>query len=137
VKKFVIFTDGASRGNPGQAASGYIIKTNEGVVWVEEAVRLGVATNNEAEYTAVKLALQRLAHDFSSDLPSVVEIKTDSQLVARQLAGIYKIKNPKLKVLFEEIKKLQGDIGKIVYTHIPRQENYLTDRLVNQALDTQ
>ena len=84
-----------------------------------------------------KLALQRLAHDFSSDLPSVVEIKTDSQLVARQLAGIYKIKNPKLKVLFEEIKKLQGDIGKIVYTHIPRQENYLTDRLVNQALDTQ
>ena len=106
-------------------------------MWVEEAVRLGVATNNEAEYTAVKLALQRLAHDFSSDLPSVVEIKTDSQLVARQLAGIYKIKNPKLKVLFEEIKKLQGDIGKIVYTHIPRQENYLTDRLVNQSLDTQ
>lgn len=137
MKKYIIYTDGASRGNPGQAASGFIIKTEDGVVLMEEAKCLGVATNNEAEYIAIKLALQKLSRNFSADLPSQVEIRTDSQLVARQLEGIYKVKHPNLRVLFEDIKRLEKGIGKVIYIHIPREENFKADLLVNRSLDKQ
>lgn len=132
---YIINTDGGSRGNPGQAASGYIIKSAEDKVIFQNAVCLGIATNNEAEYMAIKLALKCLSESPFSQLPADVEVRTDSQLVARQLSGLYKIKHPQLKVFFDEIKKIEIKIGSVRYVHIPREENSLADKLVNIALD--
>lgn len=133
--KFIIYTDGASRGNPGHAACGYVIQNGDGVIWVEDSSYLGITTNNVAEYMAVKMALKRLVDGFSSKLPASVEFRVDSLLVASQLSGKYKIKNPGLKVLAEEIKKLESLAGKVIYSHIPRAQNFLADRLANRALD--
>lgn len=135
MKKFIIFADGASRGNPGPASVGFIIKSLDGVIWVQGGLYLGTATNNVAEYSAVKLALKRLMDDFSNLLPVEVEVRVDSQLIARQLAGLYKIKNPTLKTIFADIKQLEELTGKVNYTHIPRNQNFIADKLANQALD--
>lgn len=135
MKKFIIFADGASRGNPGLASVGFLIKSSDGVIWVEDGLYLGTATNNVAEYSAVKLALKRLIDDFSNLLPVEVEVRVDSQLIARQLAGLYKIKNRALKTIFADIKQLEKMAGKINYIHIPRNQNFIADKLANQALD--
>lgn len=135
MKKFIIFADGASRGNPGPASAGFIIKSSDGVIWVQDGLYLGTATNNVAEYSAVKLALKRLIDNFSNILPVEVEVRVDSQLIARQLAGLYKIKNPTLKTIFADIKQLEELVGKINYIHIPRNQNFIADKLANQALD--
>lgn len=135
MKKFIIFADGASRGNPGPASVGFLIKSSDGVIWVQAGLYLGTATNNVAEYSAVKLAIKRLIDDFSNLLPVEVEVRVDSQLIARQLAGLYKIKNPTLKTIFADIKHLEKLAGKINYIHIPRNQNFIADKLANQALD--
>lgn len=135
VKKVIIFTDGASRGNPGQAAAGFVIQTDDGVIWSENGVYLDVVTNNVAEYSAVKLALKKLATDFINWLPAKVLVKADSLLIVEQLSGRYKIRNSKLKVFFDEIKSLEEKVGEVRYLHIPREKNFLADRLANQALD--
>ncbi|MBI4040162.1 ribonuclease HI family protein [Candidatus Daviesbacteria bacterium] len=137
MKKFIVYTDGASRGNPGQAAAGFVIQTPDGVIWVQEGVYLGHATNNVAEYTAVKMAFEKLLKDFIKDLPTEIEVRADSMLVVRQLQGLFKMKNPTLRVLFEGIKDLEPKLGKIVYQHIPRSQNFLADRMANMALDRQ
>lgn len=135
MKKFIIFTDGASRGNPGHSAVGFIIKTTDGVTWVQVSRYLGITTNNVAEYQAVKLALEKLTYDFSHFLPAEVEVRLDSQLICRQLSGLYKVKKPTLKVIFNRIRQLEGVTGIVTYTHIPRNQNFLADRLANIALD--
>lgn len=135
MKKFIINTDGASRGNPGHASSAYVIQTSDGVVWVQDGKYLGIATNNEAEYTAVKLALDRLIQDFSSYMPAQVEVRADSELIVRQLNGLYKIKSPKLKLIASEIFKLIKDIGQVNFVHVPRSKNFLADKVANQVLD--
>lgn len=135
MKKFIIFADGASRGNPGPASAGFIIKSLDGVIWVQDGLYLGTATNNVAEYSAVKLALNKLIDNFSNFLPVEVEVRVDSQLIARQLSGLYKIKNPTLKTIFTDIKLLEELVGKINYAHIPRNQNFIADKLANQALD--
>lgn len=135
MKKFLIFADGASRGNPGPASAGFLIKSWDGVIWVQDGLYLGTATNNVAEYSAVKLALRRLIDDFSNILPVEVEVRVDSQLIARQLAGLYKIKNPTLKTIFADIRRLEKLAGKISYIHIPRDQNFIADKLANHALD--
>lgn len=134
-RKFIIYTDGASRGNPGHASAGFVIQTSDGVIWTEEGQYLGVATNNIAEYTAVKLALEKLSNDFQKYLPAEVEVRADSQLVIRQMLGEYKIKNPQLKVIYLQIQKLIADIGDIVFTHVPREQNVLADKMANLAID--
>lgn len=96
---------------------------------------MGVATNNIAEYTAVKLALEKLSNDFQKYLPAEVEVRADSQLVIRQMLGEYKIKNPQLKVIYLQIQKLIADIGDIVFTHVPREQNVLADKMANLAID--
>ncbi|HSX48032.1 MAG TPA: ribonuclease HI family protein [Candidatus Nanoarchaeia archaeon] len=123
-------TDGGSRGNPGPAASGVVITTPDGQVVEAFGKYLGTATNNIAEYTAVKLALEAVCkYDVES-----VEFYMDSELVCRQLNGIYKIKNADLKVIFDEIKKLaQGQ--KITFSHVRREFNKLADAQVNIAID--
>lgn len=135
-KKYIIYTDGAARGNPGPASAAYVIQTGDGVIWTQAGVRLGPTTNNIAEYTAVKLALEKLIADFSPDQDSV-ELRSDSLLLVSQLLGRYKVKNDGIRVLFNEIKNLESKIGKIDYIHIPRSKNVLADKLANQALDSE
>lgn len=133
----IIHTDGASRGNPGPASYGYIIQSKDGVILHQEGKILGIQTNNVAEYTGVLSALTYIKEHFSKKAPHQIKLIADSRLVVEQLSGRYKIKNPNLKLLLEQIKILEMDLGRIVYEHTPRENNFIADRLANQALDKQ
>jgi ribonuclease HI len=135
MKKFIVFTDGASRGNPGLAAAGIVIKTEDGVIWVQDGKFLGTTTNNVAEYSAVIFALEKLVADFSNVLPAKVEFIVDSMLIANQLSGTFKIKNEGLKELFIQVKQLEQKVGQVTYTYTPRANNVLADKMANQAID--
>lgn len=137
MKKFIINTDGGSRANPGQAAAAFVIKDIDGVIMAEEGAYLGIATNNEAEYMAVKMALEKLLKEVKTELPVEVEVRTDSLLVASQLSGKYKIKNERLRVFITDIKLLEPEVGKVCYTYISRTQNCQADALVNSILDGQ
>lgn len=132
---FVINTDGASRGNPGPASYGFVIKNKEGVILHQEGVTIGVATNNIAEYTAVLKALEYVEKRYGGRTPHTVEIVADSELIIRQLSGKYKVKNPNLSLIYFEIKNLEEKIGVIKYRNVPREQNFIADRLANIALD--
>ncbi|MDO8429604.1 MAG: ribonuclease HI family protein [Candidatus Daviesbacteria bacterium] len=137
MKSFLINCDGASRGNPGQAAAGIVIQTSDGVMWVQDGIFLGRLTNNEAEYQAVQKALERLLADFKKDLPAQVEVRVDSLLIASQLSGRFKVKNEKLRVYYTQIKGMEKVLGEVKYTYTPREQNSLADKLANIALDRQ
>lgn len=126
-----VFCDGGARGNPGPAAWGFVVK-KDGKVIHEAGGYIGIATNNIAEYTAVVVALTYLKEGLEG---SDLSFYLDSQLVASQLSGIYKVKNSSLRELIFEIKILENSFGKITYTHIPREQNKEADRQVNLALD--
>ncbi len=131
----IVNTDGASRGNPGKASYGYVIKTKTGVILHEEGKYIGLDTNNVAEYTAVLRALEYIKEKYSKKAPHTIQIVADSLLIISQLAGKFKIKNPNLKKIFEKIKIIEMDLGIITYKHVPRAENFLADRMANKALD--
>ena len=124
----VIFTDGACFGNPGPAAAAAVVTCN-GEVIVERTLYLGESTNNRAEYEAVILALAAAAELGAAS----VTLRTDSQLVARQITGRYKIKNPGLKPLLDKIKELSGKF-KFKVVEIPREENSRADRLAKNCI---
>lgn len=131
-----IFTDGGSRGNPGKAASGAVI---EGIAGKERLIcgkYLGETTNNVAEYSAVELAYETLLKDSSVE-PKETSLKlfTDSLLVAKQLSGEYRVKNPSLAEIIKKIRVFETKFALVSYQHIPREENYLADREVNRVLD--
>jgi ribonuclease HI len=136
VKKIIVYTDGASRGNPGHASAGFVIQTSDGVIWYQGGVYLDKATNNVAEYMAVKLAFEKLIKDFSHWLPAEIELRADSKLVIEQLAGRFKIRNPGLLPIYQQIKTLIPQLGEVSFTHVPREQNFLADGMANQALDT-
>lgn len=131
----IINTDGASRGNPGPAAFGFIIKTRDGIILHQEGGVIGVATNNVAEYSAVLAAFEYIRDYLSAKAPHQIEVAADSQLLVRQLSGAYKIKNANLKTFVDKIKILEFELGRIFYRSIPREENFIADRLANRALD--
>jgi ribonuclease HI len=129
--KLVLHVDGGARGNPGPAAVGMVIATPEGEVLEEIGQRIGQATNNVAEYRALLLGLERAAARGASE----VEIVGDSELVARQLIGAYKVKHPAMKPLHQQaLAQLQGFEKWSVRT-VPRAQNARADALVNRALD--
>lgn len=131
-----VYTDGGSRGNPGPAAAGFVIKNSQGKILAQNKKYLGEATNNVAEYQAVIEALQWLLTSPPTDHWSKVNFFLDSKLVVSQLTGLYKIKDAKLRALVIEVKELERQLGKkIVYSFIPRQQNQEADSLVNQCLD--
>lgn len=132
--KLTIFTDGASRGNPGQASYGFTISDEKGNLIYEEGKYIGVTTNNVAEYTAVLEAFKYLKKKYPEKLQ--IDLFADSRLVVEQLSGRFKVKNPRLKLIFEQIKILELEIGRVFYTHIPREKNFKADSLANKALDT-
>ena len=127
----VVHVDGGARGNPGPAAIGVVVSTRDGEVLDEVAERIGVATNNVAEYQALLKGLERAAALGARE----VEIINDSELVARQLTGAYKVKHPSMKPLYEQaISALRGfDRWRI--RSVPRAQNARADALVNAALD--
>jgi ribonuclease HI len=131
-----VFTDGGSRGNPGEAASGVYI-TEDGQELASFGIRLGITTNNVAEYTAVIEAFNwLLTHREKISNSSGISFFMDSKLVASQLSGLFKVKHPNMQPLFLSVKQKEKQLGlRITYTHIPREENKMADRMVNAALD--
>jgi len=124
-----IYTDGACRGNPGPAGIGVVVKS-DGQVIKEISQSIETATNNIAEYTAVIYALQEALMRKAGK----VLIQTDSELIAKQLSGEYKVKNANLKPLFEQIRHMLPAFEQIRFKHIPREENAHADKLAKQAV---
>ena len=137
MEKIIIYTDGGSRGNPGEAAIGIVIKNEKGETLKKYGEAIGRATNNEAEYNAAIFALKKVKQLFGGEktVHMALEIRMDSELVARQLSGVYKIEEEKLFRPFITIWNLKMNFGKIVFRHIPREQNKEADRLLNEALD--
>ncbi len=126
-----LFTDGASRGNPGDAGAGVAIFDEQGNELVGTGRYLGHCTNNEAEYRALLLGLAKCAEFGSGKL----NIHLDSELIVKQVRGEYKVKHPNLKPLFQEaIKKLSG-FAAFSITHVRREKNRRADQLANLAID--
>ncbi len=132
--KLIIYTDGASRGNPGPASYGFTISDDEGNLVYKEGKCIGITTNNVAEYTAVYEALKYIKENLSSKT-SEIEFYADSKLVVEQLSGRYKVKSPHLKLIIEKIRILTMELGGVLHTHVPREKNTEADRLANLALD--
>ncbi len=126
-----IYTDGASRGNPGEAAAAAVIYDQEDRLLEEHSRYLGQTTNNVAEYQALLLGLKR-AQEMGA---AQVEIFADSQLMVKQMQGQYRVKHPGLKPLFIKAKKLAGGFDKIGFNFIRREKNKAADALANQTLD--
>ena len=121
--------DGASRGNPGLSAIGIIVRENEKIL-IEHAEFLGIRTNNQAEYEALRRALE-----ICIKLDKEITILSDSELLIRQRNLKYKIRNQQLKLISREISILEKNFEKIQYKHIPREKNNNADRLANKALN--
>ena len=129
--EIVIYSDGGSRGNPGPAASAFVVTKNDQVIFSQSRY-LGETTNNVAEYTTVLMIVEWLAKNMSDS----VLVNLDSQLVERQLNGQYKVKDQKLKDIFLKIKDviLKNKINiKFIWNY--RETNHLADELVNKELD--
>lgn len=134
MKKWKVFCDGGSRGNPGPAAAAFVVEEN-GKVITKRGVYLGKATNNAAEYKAAIVALKWIVKK-GDKVPSEITFIHDSELIARQLSGLYKIKNENLRNLYATAKAIQNNIpAKIVYTTVKRENNKIADFLVNKTLD--
>ena len=131
VKRYTIFTDGAARGNPGKGGAGAVCFSPDNESIFEKKEYLGdFVTNNVAEYRAVLLGLKTFFKDFDSP----VEVKVDSELICKQLNREYKVKNPDLKKLYNEVLSLVD--GKDVrFFHVRREENHIADSLANDAID--
>jgi ribonuclease HI len=127
----VLHVDGGARGNPGPAAIGVVISTPDGELLDELGETIGVATNNVAEYRALLRGLE-LAHGLGA---SEVEIVNDSELIARQLTGAYKVKHPAMKPLYAEAIAALRKFERWRVRSVPRAQNARADALVNQALD--
>ncbi|OGF74135.1 hypothetical protein A2W54_01600 [Candidatus Giovannonibacteria bacterium RIFCSPHIGHO2_02_43_13] len=138
-QKIITYTDGGSRGNPGEAALGVVISDEKGNVIKEYGERLGIKTNNEAEYAAVISALKKLKALYGKEKTKKmeVEMRMDSELATKQLTGQYKIESEKIVPLFVMVWNLKMDFAKVTFSHVPREQNKEADRLVNEALDNE
>lgn len=128
-----MFADGGSRGNPGPSASGYVLMTMDNQVLVERGVYLGITTNNQAEYKAVRFGLE----DALSRGAQCVEVYLDSLLVVNQMNGTFKVKNQDLLPIYRSIQELCPKFELISFTHVPRELNKLADAEVNKCLDAE
>lgn len=126
-----LYTDGGSRGNPGPSAGGYVLMDEDDKILADEGIYLGVTTNNQAEYTALKLGLEKALTMGARE----VDCYLDSLLVVNQMRGVFKIKNRDLWPVHGAIKDLVQKFKKVHFTHVPREHNTLADAAVNRALD--
>ncbi len=134
---FIIYTDGASRGNPGEASLGVVICHGDGSTMKSYGERLGIATNNDAEYAAIAFGLKKLKALIGSDKAAVavIEVRMDSQLAQRQLTHQYRITEERLFKPFISVWNSMLDYRSVTFVHIPREENTGADALANKALD--
>ena len=140
MKKIIIYTDGGSRGNPGKAAIGVVFCNEKEQPIKKYGEYLGDnLTNNDAEYNAIIFAMKKFKALFGKAIAGIsdVEIRSDSELVVKQLNGEYKLENEKIQKFFIEIWNLKLDFKSIKFKHISREKNKEADRLVNEALDQQ
>ena len=126
-----LFTDGASRGNPGQAGAGAVLMGPDGGELAARAVYLGTCTNNVAEYQALLIGLDTALQLGCIDL----EIALDSELIVRQIQGRYKVKNETLLELFHQVRERLARLGKWSVVHVPRAQNARADQLANRGID--
>ena len=129
--KATLFTDGGARGNPGPAAYGYVLEAEDGTVLAAHGERIGVATNNVAEYRALVAGLERALELAVPEL----EVVSDSELLVKQMTGAYRVKNEALQELNARAARLARQLPAVRYTAVRREHNELADRLVNEALD--
>ena len=129
--KAKLSTDGGARGNPGPAAYGYVLATEDGTVLAAHGERIGVATNNVAEYSALLAGFEKALELAVSEL----EVVSDSELMVKQMRGEYAVKNEALRQLWLEATRLARGLENVEYTAVRREQNTLADQLVNDALD--
>jgi ribonuclease HI len=130
-QRLTLWTDGASRGNPGPAAAGVVIGREDGTLVARGRKALGHMTNNQAEYRALILGLKAIARYE----PSAVTVHMDSELVINQMNGQYQVRDGALRPLFEAASALAAELPNVRFTHVPRALNRLADELANQALN--
>ncbi len=136
--KVIVYTDGGARRNPGPAAIGVIIENPSTLLRTREyGEYIGEKTNNQAEYEAVIFALKKVKQLVGKKKckEAEIEVRMDSELVVKQLNGEYKIKEPELQPLFLQAWNSRMDFGKVIFLHIPREQNKRADKLVNDMLD--
>ena len=126
-----LFTDGGARGNPGPAAYGFVLEAEDGTVLAAQGERIGIATNNVAEYSALIAGLAKALELGVDEL----EVVSDSELMVKQMTGQYRVKNEALRELSLEAGRLARRLGRVEYTSVRREHNKLADQLVNEALD--
>ena len=127
-----LYADGGSRGNPGPSASGYVLMDMSGRIVLRAGQYLGVTTNNQAEYQALKLGLQRAYYDYHA---SEVHVYMDSMMVVNQMKHIFKIKNRDLWPVHNACVDLVKKFDKVSFDHVPRELNKIADEEVNKAMD--
>jgi len=134
--KIVTYTDGGSRGNPGNAASGVYIVNENNKELTRFGTFLGKQTNNFAEYTAIIEALNWILQNREDISVTEIECRMDSQLAARQLSGLYRVKHSAILPLFEQVRLLQQTLSvPFKFVHVKREQNKIADAEVNKALD--
>jgi ribonuclease HI len=124
-------TDGGARGNPGPAAFGYVLESEDGHVLAAHGEAIGHATNNVAEYSGLLAGMAKAAELGVDEL----EVVSDSELLVKQMQGEYRVKNETLRALWEDANDLERRFRRVRYTAVRRAHNELADRLVNEALD--
>lgn len=129
-----LFTDGGARGNPGPAGCGMVIKDDNDQLIKEWSYYMGTATNNQAEYTALLLWLDEI-NRLPNNSPVICYL--DSELIVKQLNGIYKVKNPQLKEIYLQVQTLRQKIKDCQFVHVPRAQNKEADKMANIAMDNQ
>ena len=131
--KFKIYSDGASRGNPGISAIAFMIVTEDGRLLKEYSEYVGIRTNNQAEYEALISALESASKLTDQEVACYM----DSELVVKHLNGEYRVRNPKLKTLWFKVQELKQKFQRITFMNVPRTDIYIkqVDRLANQTLD--
>jgi ribonuclease HI len=136
MQKIIIYTDGGARGNPGPAGIGVVIQDEAGKTLHESSAYIGETTNNVAEYEALIRALEDLQMFKEQLAETPVEVRMDSELIVRQMQGIYKVREPSLKERFAKVAHIRLErVPNLTFVHVRREKNTRADELVNEAID--
>lgn len=133
IMKYRVHTDGAARGNPGPAAIGIVVQDDAGHTVYEASRSIGTKTNNEAEYLALIAALEYLKDSRMQE----ADFFLDSELVVKQLNGVYRVKEPRMQSLHARVTMLLNAVPRHSFKHVRREENARADALANEALDAE